>query len=350
MATVEGAKHVVRYLNPAFSELISKASGEFIGRPFDELFPDETGCLTLLDRVYRTGKFASYNARERSGPSDLFSSFTMWPVTAHGRTVGVMIQVIETAPLLEMTLAMNEALMLGSLRQHELTAAADSSNIQLKTEIDERKQRERDALLLTYEVSHRVKNNLQIVIALIASEARRTAPPCVQGYIAMQTRIGAIAKLYDLISQSTHGRSVTVDAYLTEIAGTMSASLLETTSSINIEVKAETLEIDPDRAVPFGLLVNELGTNAIKHAFPGGAGRITLGVVQVGDQIELTVADNGVGMKDEDSALVTGKHGTDYVATFVRQLGATMTVSGAEELGTIVRIRLPLHVIPAKQS
>jgi two-component sensor histidine kinase len=350
MATVEGATHCVRYVNPAFSRLIDKASGEFVGRPFDEFFPDEDECLAMLDRVYRTGKSASYTAREHATPGHFFSSFTMWPVMADGRTVGVMIQVIETAPLLEMTLAMNEALMLGSLRQHELTAAADSSNTQLKTEIDERKQRERDALLLTNEVSHRVKNNLQIVIALIASEARRSAPPCVQGYIAMQARIGAIARLYDLISQSTDGRSVTLDVYLTEIAGSMSASLLETTSSINIEVKAEVLEIDPDRAVPFGLLVNELGTNAIKHAFPEGTGNITLSVERVGDQIELTVADNGVGMKDEDSALVTGKHGTDYVATFVRQLGATMTVSGAEDPGTIVRIRLPLHVIPAQQS
>ena len=87
----------------------------------------------------------------------------------------------------------------------------------------------------------------------------------------------------------------------------MSASLLGNTSGIKIEVKAEALEIDPDRAVPFGLLVNELATNAIKHAFPDGTGRVVLSVEQVGDQIELTVADDGVGMKDKDSAKIAGE-------------------------------------------
>jgi two-component sensor histidine kinase len=61
------------------------------------------------------------------------------------------------------------------------------------------------------------------------------------------------------------------------------------------------LEIDPDRAVPFGLLVNELATNAIKHAFPQGNGHVMLSVEKIGDQIELIVADDGVGIKKEDS-------------------------------------------------
>jgi two-component sensor histidine kinase len=128
-------------------------------------------------------------------------------------------------------------------------------------DITDRKQRERDAQMLTNEISHRIKNNLQIVVGLIAYEAKWTAAPCVQGYKAMQARIGAIAQLYDLISQSSRGRTVAVDAYLREIAKVMSAGLIGSMSGIEIEVKAEPLEIDPDRAVPFGLLVNELATN-----------------------------------------------------------------------------------------
>jgi len=220
----------------------------------------------------------------------------MWPVMTDGRTAGVVIQVIEAGSLHDETLAMNEALLLGSLRQHELTAAADSSNIRLQTEVGERKQRERDALMLTQEISHRIKNNLQIVNALIANEVRRTPAQYAQGYVATQARIEAIAKLYDLISRSSRGPTVPVDAYLREIASAMSASLLGNTSGVRIEVKAEALDIDPDRAVPFGLVVNELGTNAIKHAFPGGIGHVTLGAKRIGDQIELTVADNGIGM------------------------------------------------------
>ena len=346
MATVEGASHIVRYVNPAFCRLLDKPSEQLIGIPFCEMLPTRHECVALLDRVFRTGKPESHTEQEQSKPHPAFWSFTMWPVLADERPVGVMIQVTETTQFHETTLAMNEALMLGSLRQHELTAAADSSNVQLQTEIVDRKQRERDAQMLTNEISHRIKNNLQIIVGLIAYEARSTPQPCVEGYRAMQARIGAIAELYDLISQSSRGRTIAVDAYLREIARTVSASLLGNISGIEIEVKAEALHIDPDRAVPFGLLVNELATNAIKHAFPDGRGRVVLSVEQIGDQIELTVADDGVGMKDKDSQKIPAKRGADYVAIFVRQLGGTIVPSGSERTGTIVRIRLPLLLDP----
>jgi PAS domain S-box-containing protein len=214
-------------------------------------------------------------------------------------------------------------------------------------DVTDRKQRENDALSLTNEISHRIKNNLQVIVGLIAYEAKWTAAPCVQGYKTMQARIGAIAQLYDLISQTSRGRTVAVDAYLREIAKTMSASLLGNMSGIKIDVKAEPVEIDPDRAVPFGLLVNELTTNAIKHAFPHGNGTIVLCVEQIGDQIELVVSDDGVGMKDMDLAKIPEKRGSNYVAIFVRQLGGTIVPSKQESTGTTVRIRLPLLLVPS---
>jgi two-component sensor histidine kinase len=160
----------------------------------------------------------------------------------------------------------------------------------------------------------------------------------------MQARIGAIAELYDLISQTSDGQSISLGAYLREIARTVSESLLGSISGIKIEVEADALDIDPVRAVPLGLLVNELATNAIKHAFPDGTGRVLLSVEQIGDEIELTVADNGVGMKDEYSTQVSGKHGSDYVAIFARQIGGTIAASTAKGTGTTFRIRFPLLV------
>jgi two-component sensor histidine kinase len=266
----------------------------------------------------------------------------MWPVIADHGTAGVIVQVNQTAPLFEKTRAMNEALILGSLRQHELTAVANSSNIQLKTEVGEGRRRELEAQLLTNEISHRIKNNLQLIAALINREARVAAAPCVQGYAAIQRRIEAIAALYDLISLSSYGETVYIAAYLEAIAKTISASSLGEASRIKIEVESEALSIDPDRAVPLGLLVNELVTNAIKHAFPDGTGRVVLSARRVGDDIELDVADNGVGMKAKDLAKASG--GGAYVATFVRQLRGALTVLESEESGTTVRIRLPRAV------
>jgi PAS domain S-box-containing protein len=214
-------------------------------------------------------------------------------------------------------------------------------------DITGRKQRERDAQTLTNEISHRIKNNLQIVIGLIAYEIKHTLPVCIPGLKAMQARIGAIAQLYDVISQSSRGRTVAVDSYLQEIAKTMSESLLGKQSGIGITVKAEPLEIDPDRAVPFGLLVNELTTNAIKHAFPDGTGHIVLSLEQIGDEIELVIADDGIGMRDKIVAKIPEKRGSDYVAIFVRQLGGTITTASSEGTGTIIKVRLPLLLAPS---
>lgn len=210
-------------------------------------------------------------------------------------------------------------------------------------DITERTQRERDAQMLTNEIAHRIKNNLQLIVSLIAYEARSAAPPNVQAYAAMQTRIGAIAQLYDLISQSSLGQAVAVDAYLKEIANTISASLLGDRSGITIEVSAQALQIDPDRAVPFGLLVNELATNAIKHAFPGGTGRLALGVERIADQLLLTVADDGVGMQVRENPDMSGKRGINYVAIFLRQLGGTMMAPGPVARGTTIKIQMPMR-------
>ena len=213
-------------------------------------------------------------------------------------------------------------------------------------DISDRKQRERDALSLTNEISHRIKNNLQIIVGLISFEVRSTPKPCVQGYRSMQLRIGAIAQLYDLISHSSHSGAVSLDGYLREIATSVSASLLGMASQIGIHVEAEPLEIDPERAVPFGLLVNELATNAIKHAFPQGSGRVVLSAKQVGGDIELVVADDGIGMQETSAAKAPEKRGADYVAIFVRQLGGSILAPDTTRAGTTVTVRFPLHVVP----
>ena len=213
-------------------------------------------------------------------------------------------------------------------------------------DITDRKQRERDALMLTNEISHRIKNNLQIIVGLIAYEARSTPKPCVQGYKAMQTRIGAIAQLYDLISHSSRGGAVEVGGYLKEIATSISASLLGSATQITIDVKADAMEIDPESAVPFGLLVNELATNAIKHAFPDGSGRVLMSAVTRGADVELTIADNGIGIPQTYAVKSPEKRGGDYVAIFVRQLGGVIVPAEADTAGTTVTIRFPLHVAP----
>jgi PAS domain S-box-containing protein len=140
MATVEGASHFVRYVNPAFCRLMAKPAEQIVGRAFGELLPERDQCVTLLDRVLRTGKPENHTEQRRLAPHPVFWSYTMWPVLADERLGGVMIQVTETAEFHGKMVAMNEALVLRSMRQDELTEVAVASNTQLQKEISERKK------------------------------------------------------------------------------------------------------------------------------------------------------------------------------------------------------------------
>ena len=140
MVAVEGASHLVRYVNPAFCRLTDKPQEQLLGKSFCEILPEKAKCRPLLDRVFRTGNPESHTEEAHSKTHPVVWSYTMWPVMTDERPVGVMIQVTETARFHETTLAMNEALMVGAVRQHELTQAANSSNALLRVEISEHKQ------------------------------------------------------------------------------------------------------------------------------------------------------------------------------------------------------------------
>ena len=139
MASLEGEQHLVRSVNPAFCRFFDKSEEQLVGKSFCEMLPDKSRCLSLLDSVLSTGTPQVHAELQRSKPQPVFWSYTMWPVWAEKQPVGIMIQVTEIKQLQEKTMAMNEALLLGSVRQHELTEAADQLNVKLVAEISERK-------------------------------------------------------------------------------------------------------------------------------------------------------------------------------------------------------------------
>jgi two-component sensor histidine kinase len=336
-----GDEHLVRYANPAFCRLLNKAPDEVIGVPFEGLLPPSDECVKRLTKVYRTGVAESYIVEDKGGDFPLLYSCHMWPVQADGRTAGVMVQVNETGPLHDTRQAISQALLLGALRQDELIEATDLANQQLHSELCGHKQRELDAKSLANEVVHRVKNNLQIIAGLISIEIRQAQEPCVQGYKTMHDRILAIGQLYDLMSQSTGGQTVGLEGYVREIAKTLTASLLGSESRIRIDVEAEPLTIDSERAVPFGLLVNELTTNAIKYAFPEGKGMVLISVRKAKTEIELRIVDDGVWMQAPEHTSTPGQHGSDYIAIFVRQLEGSIVRAVSAGVGTSFIIRFP---------
>ncbi len=139
MAAVDGATQTIRYANPAFCAIFARPMEKILGKLISDLLPAKDQSVTLLDQVFRTGRPASHAEQEPSKQPPVFWSYTMWPVLADERLLGVIIQVTETAKFHEKTVAMNEALMLGAVRQHELKEAADRLNAKLELEITQRK-------------------------------------------------------------------------------------------------------------------------------------------------------------------------------------------------------------------
>ena len=211
-------------------------------------------------------------------------------------------------------------------------------------DVTEARLLERHRDILAAELAHRIKNSLQIISSFVALELRRAAEPCVDGYRAMQARISAVAQLYDLISRSPAFGQVRVDDYLNGIAASVGSSLLGEGSRIHISVEAEPLAISAERAVTLGLIVNELATNAVKHAFPNGEGQIVLGFGYRDGEVVLTVSDNGVGLAAASAGSTGSPQGSRFVDAFARQIGGTLAkASGAS--GSTITVRLPTSIL-----
>jgi two-component sensor histidine kinase len=144
------------------------------------------------------------------------------------------------------------------------------------------------------EVQHRIKNNLQIIIAFL-SQRMGDAPAEIRERVKpVIARIQAIALAHDLLSVTDEASSVRFDDYLRSVC----ANLDVQRADVTIEVEAERITIPIDRAVPAGLVVNELVTNALKYAFAntGGHIRVHFGIISNRSDACVSVEDNGKGM------------------------------------------------------
>jgi two-component system NtrC family sensor kinase len=174
IAAVTGTEHVLRYVNPAFCHLLRKSREELIGTAFFRAVPAEDECLSLMEKVGRTGEAQTHAGRAGSVEHSLYWSYAMWPLLgADHSPLAVLIRVTESTPFHENTVAMNQALLLGSVRQHELTEESHRLNIQLRKEISHTRQAQ-EALICSEKlasvgrmaaiIAHEINNPLEAVM------------------------------------------------------------------------------------------------------------------------------------------------------------------------------------------
>jgi two-component system, sensor histidine kinase PdtaS len=198
--------------------------------------------------------------------------------------------------------------------------------------------REKDVLLK--EVHHRVKNNLQVISSLLNLQARRLTDPATREiFVESQNRVQSIALVHEKLHQSSDLSHVDFSEYtLTLLDGLFHAyDATERGISKTVDVGGARLTID--MAIPCGLIITELVTNALKHAFPGARrGTVLVMLREEGDDLYLAVEDDGVGMPAGDPS-DRGSLGLELVLTFAEQLDAKMEIT--RERGTAFHFRFP---------
>jgi two-component sensor histidine kinase len=190
------------------------------------------------------------------------------------------------------------------------------------------------------EIHHRVKNNLQVISSLLALQS---------GYVQdeksreifqeSQDRVSTMAKIHTMLCQSEDMSGVDFGGFIGDLAGRLQQSYGIAGSRVGIHVNVDvSLTIEP--SIPCGLILNELVSNALKHAFPEGrGGEVNISMIKAGDRFVLTVQDNGIGFPEALDFQNTKSLGLELVNLLVGQMNGaiTLTVEG----GAIFTITFP---------
>jgi PAS domain S-box-containing protein len=273
------------------------------GRPFFAT-EDQARALADFERALETGEPYASEFRARTADGQ-----TRWLMMrgliskAAGRGFGVARDVTEQR-----------------LREDELRAAVQAREWLLR------------------EADHRIKNSLQLVIAMLSlARGRLSDPHAAAALTDAIARVHAVADAHLALQGSGDLRTIDVAA--------MIADLCPRLATLNPDVALQCVADGPinlaaDKAIPLGLMVNEVLTNALRHAYaPGASGRISVAVDRRDTGLEVTIADDGRGMPSEGARRGLGSR---VVASLAAQIGAVETRRSAPGEGTSVMFRLTL--------
>ncbi len=209
----------------------------------------------------------------------------------------------------------------------------------------ERKQidrRVRDSLkekeVLLQEVHHRVKNNLQVISSILSLQASYvTDPKTLEILQESQQRIKSMSFIHETIYRTADFSKLEFTEYIKSIAGNLVQSYRQQNLQVEFITEMEEVHLSLDQAIPCGLIVNELVSNALKYAFKGRKeGKLIIGLVQKDNEVTLEVKDNGVGLPPSFSHEKTDSLGIQLVYALIEQLDAAIKVMSEGEGTTFI--------------
>jgi PAS domain S-box-containing protein len=215
-------------------------------------------------------------------------------------------------------------------------------------DITERRQAEeliraslREKEVLLKEIHHRVKNNLQIVSSLLFLQAQKIRDPELAAlFTESQNRIYSMALAHEQLYQSKNLADVRLPEYVGSLVEEIMQVFRSGQKTVCCQVDVEDIDLDIEQVVPCGLLITELLSNALRHAFPGSrSGTVRVEMHRRNELLSLTVGDDGVGLPSDLDVAAAGTLGLQLVRALTDQLDGTLEVTGQE--GAEFRVAFP---------
>lgn len=244
-------------------------------------------------------------------------------------------------------------LSVGCVRQHD---GALDYVLMLLEDITQRKQAERKAeealqkeVVLRREIHHRVKNNLQVIISLLYLQSTKLSDPeALALFRESQIRVRSIALVHEMLYQREDLSKISFTDYVRQLSSDLFMAYRVNQSAVDLKVGTDGIFMGIQTAIPCGIIVTELLTNALKYAFPNGASgeiEVSLSPDASQDNLILTVRDTGVGIPKDLNTKTAQTMGLSLVNDLTRQLGGTVEFEKpASGEGTQVRIIFPMDL------
>jgi PAS domain S-box-containing protein len=303
------------YVSPQIESLLGYTQAEWLADPnlwFERLHPDDR---TKLDEVFARDSITG-------GPFRTQCRF----VARNGRVVWVhgearLIRDGEGQPILVQGVAFDIS---EAKRVEDLVRAS---------------LREKETLLK--EIHHRVKNNLQVTSSLLKLQADRIADPAAQRALQdSQDRIRSMALVHEMLYRSRELSKIDLSEYVRDLSRQLMRSHDMHRGQVKIETALERVHLPVDLAVPCGLLLNEIVSNALKHAFPEDRpGLIRIELQALGEDYRLRVLDDGVGMPAELDIDRCPTLGLKLIRTLSEQIDGRLAIRSSA--GTEIEILIP---------
>ena len=324
--------------SPGAQNVLGYTTAEVLGRDYGLIFTEDVRAVDRprleLDEAARRGHFATEGWTVRQG-GELF--WCSGETTAIRDGWGKVTGFVRVARDMTRQKRLEESL---SQQAAELEERVAERTQLLEVTVEElrRKNEEVEAMasvtardleekrVMLNEIHHRVKNNLQVVQSLLKMSVR-SLPDGEARTVTMATaqRVFAMAMVHERLYQTKDLAGISAANYLRDLFAGVADSNVALHGQVKIELNCDEILLNLDHAIPFGLLVNELLSNSLKHAFPEGRkGSVLVTIQRTAEAVKVVFKDDGEGLREGFDAAKCTSMGLKLASSLARQLGGTL--------------------------